>query len=281
MNAHPIESRVPNDDYRALPRLNISALKEMRRSPQHYQYALTNPKSTSPMILGTAAHCATLEPERFTRDYAVWSKRTDSGRMSPRTGKAWDEFCAAQGTKAILTEDECSDALAIAAAVRADPVAMKYLATGEPEVTMQWEWRGRACKGRVDWLTKIDGETVLVGLKSARNCLPFAFGSAAAKLGYALQWFWYWQGYQEITGRLPRMIEIVVESAPPHAVIVYAIPEDVIEYGREQCEELLTILERCEAEGVWPGPAECEQILTLPSWCYDTEDDISELQLEA
>ena len=233
------------------------------------------------MALGTAAHCATLEPERFGTDYLIWDRKTDSGRAAPRSGKAWETFQAEAGARAILTAAEAADAQAIAAAVRADPVAAKYLAAGEPEVVMEWDLNGRACKGRVDWLTHQDDGPVIVGLKTARDCRHFVFGSAAAKLGYHLQWSWYQQGYQVITGHVARMVEIVVESAPPHAVVVYVIPEDVIAQGRDEYAELLRQLEVCERDDRWPGPAETEQILTLPSWVYGpAEEDLSELQLE-
>lgn len=278
--AAPIQSRVPFDEYRAQPALSVSLLKELRHSPLMYRYRKANPKQSAPLTLGTAAHCATLEPERFAREFAVWSRRTASGRMAPRTGKEWDAFVVAAGAKTIITEDECNTALSIAAAVRADPVAAKYLEAGEPEVTLNWERDGRPCKGRVDWLTRLDGEPVLVGLKTARECRHFAFGAAAAKLGYAEQWAWYFDGYQAITGKAARVVEIVVEPEPPHPVVVYVISDDILAQGRDNCAELIAILERCEREDCWPGPAETEQILTLPSWFYGpAEDDLSELQL--
>ncbi len=221
MNAvAPIQSRVPNADYRALPAMNISSLNELQRSPKHFRYFREHPKESPAMTLGTAAHCATLEPERFGRDFVVWARRTESGRMAPRNGKAWDAFVAEAGGRSILTEDECSEALAMAHAVRTDPVACKYLEAGEPEVTLSWQMYSRDCKGRVDWLTHMDGEPVVVGLKTARECRHFAFGAAAAKLGYALQWAWYHDGFVAIKGKRPRMVEIVVESAAPHAVVV-------------------------------------------------------------
>ncbi len=73
---------VPAADYFALPALSISRLKELRRSPLHYRYLAEHPKESAAMTLGTAAHCATLEPERFCRDYVAWCKRTESGRMA-------------------------------------------------------------------------------------------------------------------------------------------------------------------------------------------------------
>jgi hypothetical protein len=279
----PIRSRVPFDEYKAVPALNISALKELKRSPLHYRHALTHPRTTKPMTLGTAAHVATLEPERFSRDYAIWSRRTESGRMAPRAGKLWEAFAAeaaAEGRQ-VLTEDECSTALAIAAAVRSDPVAAKYLEAGDPEVTLRWQFGDRPCKGRVDWLTTMDGEPVIVGLKTARDCRHFIFASAAAKLGYPEQWAWYFNGYQAITGRDARMVEIVVESEPPHAAIAYVITEDVLAQGRDNYLNLMRQLEECERRDEWPGPAQTELVLSMPSWFYGGADgDIGEIDLE-
>jgi hypothetical protein len=278
MNA--IRSYLHHGDYAQIPAVSITRLKELLRSPLHYRYALEHPRESAPMKLGTAAHCAALEPERFARDYVAWTRRTDSGRAAPRSGKAWDDFVAGHSEKTILTADEYADAQAIAAAVRNDPTALRYIASGDPEVSLEWELDGRPCKGRVDWLTHLE-RPVLVGLKTARDCRHFVFGSAAAKLGYHLQWAFYFDGYCAITGEVPRVVEIVVESAPPHAVVVYDIPEDIIEQGRDEYRELLRILGDCEARGHWPGPATCEQTLTLPSWVYQADDDISELGLEA
>lgn len=275
-----IHSRVPAADYFALPELSISKLKQLARSPLHYRYFLDHPKESPAMTLGTAAHCATLEPERFSRDFVVWDRKTDSGRSAPRNGKAWDAFVAESAGREVLTADEYQLAIGMAGAVRTDPVAAKYLASGDPEATMQWALGERRCKGRADWITRLDGEDVIVGLKTARENRHFAFGAAAARLGYTMQWAWYFDGYLTITGRKPRMVEIVVESAAPHSVIVYFIPDDVLDYGRDEYQNLLRVLGECEASGEWPGPALTEQALSLPSWCFAGDEDLSELQLE-
>lgn len=274
-----IVSRMPMSEYQAIDALNISRLKELKHSGLKYQHRLSHPLVTAPLTLGVAAHCATLEPERFSKQFAVWDRRTDSGRMAPRNGKWWDAFREANDTRTILTEDERDEALTIASAVRADPVAMRYLQAGEPEVTMTWE-PGR--KGRVDWLTSIGGAPVLVGLKTTRDCRHFSFGSQAAKLGYALQWAWYHDGYCTIKDNVkPAVVEIVVESAPPHAVAVYRILDEIIDYGRDEYEILLDQLAECERSGKWPGPYTEEQVLTLPSWVYGpAADDLADLELE-
>lgn len=259
----------------------MSRLKEMKHSPQHYQYALTHKKTSGALTLGQATHVAVLEPERFMSDFARWDRRTKGDNAAPRNGQFWDAFLNANAGKTILTEDEWNHAHDIAAAVRADPRAMRYLASGEPEVTFTWDIEGRACKGRVDWLTTIEGKPTIVGLKTSRDCRHFAFGSQAAKLGYHLQFAFYHDGYERIRDNKPKLVEIVVESAAPHAVAVYRIPDDIIEQGRDEYTQLLDQLKQCEETDEWPGPQPIEDYLTLPSWVYgsETDNELSELEL--
>jgi len=275
-----IRSRVPGDEYRSLAGTSITRLKELRRSAQHYAYLLTHPKESQPITLGVAAHTAVLEPERFAQQFAVWGERTGGGALRPRRGKDWEAFENSHVGTTIITADEEETVRAIQAAVRTNPIAARYLEAGDPEVTLQWLLNGRQCRGRVDWLTAVDDKPVLVGLKTARDCRHFIFGSAAAKLAYHWQWAFYYDGYKEITGREPKMVELVVESAPPHAVAVYTIPDDVLDQGRDEYDRALVQLDECERTGYFPGPQETEEPLSLPSWAFESQDDISALGLE-
>ena len=276
-----ITSRMSRAHYDKLGGVNMSRLKELRRSPQHYLYALANPKPQTPaMTLGTACHTAVLEPERFERDYAIWERKLENGKAAPRQGGAWDAFKELHAERTILTAEEGKLALAMSKAVRSETLALKYLEIGDPEVTLEWICEPYACKGRIDWLTTIDNEPWIVGLKTARDCRPFLFGTQAARLGYHLQFAFYTDGFEAITGTRPQMVEIVVESEPPHAVAVYLIPNDIIEQGREEYQSLLMRLHGCEETNSWPGPVPEEQYLTLPSWAYTSTDDISDLGLE-
>ena len=284
-------SRLPAETYHALPGVSITRLKELQRSAKHYRYRLENPKESAAMQLGTAAHCAVLEPERFAREFVTWSRHSDNGNLCPRKGQYWDAFCAENADRTIITEDESKLAHAMARAVRSDPIAMRYLESGEPEVSMQWQLtvEGMAgalrtvnCRGRADWITQIDGEHYVIGLKTARDCRPFVFGSASYKLGYHMQWAYYFDAHVALTGIEPAMKEIVVESDAPHDVVVYDIPQDVIEQGRADYQALLIQLMRCEADNEWLGVSQGQEvILTLPTYAYERMEDIGDLGLEA
>jgi hypothetical protein len=280
-----ITSRMPREEYDALNALNISRLKETKRSPLHFRHLLDNPKRTDPLTVGVATHVAVLEPERFANDFATWNRTTAGGKMAPRAGQYWETFVAEAGKRTILTPEQTALANNIAAAVRFNEDANRYLEIGDPEVTLEWqlplELGRRPAKGRVDWVTRIDGQPVLVGLKTARDCRHFQFARQAANLAYHLAWAYYFDGYKAIKGVEPKLIEIVVESAPPHAVAVYRIPEEIILQGREEYWECAKLLAECEARNEWPGPVQGEEDLTLPTWAYKQEDDISEIGLES
>lgn len=264
---------IPYEKYRALAGVNISTLKEIARSPMHYKHRLENPKQSTALRLGTAAHTATLEPERFIADYAIWDRVTDGGNAAPRRGQWWDAFCAENADKEIINFNEHLTAKNIAKSIRSNPDAMKYLATGYPEVIMECEMRGRQCKGRIDWISKVDGGPVIVGIKTTRDVREFQFARQAAQLGYHLQWAWYYDMYATIKqGLIPKMVEIVVENGDVPAVAVYVITDETIDQGRKEYMKLLERLAECEAKNDWPGPFTGEQALLLPSWAYDEQE---------
>lgn len=275
-------SRLPAAEYHALDDVSVSRLKEIVRSPKHYRYRLAHPLETPPMRLGTAAHCAVLEPELFSLTYAVWTRRTEGGAMAPRRGKAWEEFCSENEGLRIVTEDEHTTAVTIARAVHGDETAMKYLRVGEPEVTLRALLHGRMCRGRVDWLCTVE-RPAIVGLKTARNPEHYAFAKAAASLKYYWHWAMYHDLYLELTGKKPLVKEIVVESSPPHDVVVYDVDDDAIEQGREEYVEAMARLAYCEAHDQWHGIAGgTELALSLPTHVYAREgsDDLADLDLE-
>jgi hypothetical protein len=261
-----ITAGVSWDAYAAIKAVSITRLKVIERSPLHYRHNLSNPKESRPLTLGRAAHCAALEPERFAAVYCAWARSTSSGGMAPRKGKHWEAFKAANAGKEIVSAQDYGHATAIQTAIRSSDDAMRYLDHGTAEVMLRWNAFGRECKGRADWLTQIDAQDVIVGLKTARDCRPRDFGRDARRYGYHLQWAFYADGFKAITGRMPKMVEIVVESAAPYAVAVYVIPDEVLTEGFDEYTDLLARLDECEKLDRWPGPVQGEQILILPSW---------------
>lgn len=267
-----IQSCVPYEVYDAMPGVRISALKHLAKSPLEYRHRLSNPKESKALTIGTGVHVAVLEPERFAEEYVVWGL-TDEQKI--RRGKVWDAFQAANAEKEILTVKEMGFAIAMRDAIRSDPRAMKYLAKGSPEVSMAWvdEEVGIQMKGRTDWLTEVDGQPVLAGLKTTRDIRPRWFQRQAANLSYHLSWAAYRDAYKAIEGKIALVVEIVVENTPPYDVAIYKINDDILERGREEYRGLLKKLAECERAGEWLGAVPGEIDFELPIWMYDDEPD--------
>lgn len=260
-------------DYRAIDAHNFSTIKLLDVSPKHYQHNRRDAPESDAMRLGEAAHCAVLEPRRFPIDYAIWDRRTESGRLAPRHGQYYKAFLEENRGKKVLTEDQQTDALTMQLAVSACAEAMEYLLTGQPEVTLVWSIGKLLCKGRVDWITDLGEGPVLVGLKTCADIRLDQFSRAAGRLLYHVQWPFYADGYKAITGKYPHeIVEIVVEKKPPHDVIVYVIGDDVLKVGRLKYRELLQKLQQCELDKRWPGVGGgSKQPFMLPSYMYDDE----------
>jgi hypothetical protein len=267
------------DDYAAIDAVNISTLKQIiRYSPRHYQHLLSAPrKDTTALAFGRLVHCAVLEPDALAGRYVV---EPDYGDLRTKAARADRDAWRTEHIGAECVSDEWMDkALGMSAAVRGDPVAAPYLNGGRPEVTLTWSdaETGVSCKGRVDWLSfadRTERPDCIVGLKTTRTILPDAFARGAVGYGYSPAWAFYADGYERMFGRAIPSVEIVVESDPPHDVVVYEIPDEELDEGRREYREALVLLARCRERNEWPGVSG-GKLLTFrrPKWAQHHDDD--------
>ena len=94
---------IGNEEYHKGPGLSSSDLKLLARSPLHYKTAKAfHPEETNAMRLGTAVHCAILEPDRIDVEYVLAPEGID---RRTKAGKAqWAELEATG--KTILSCEE-------------------------------------------------------------------------------------------------------------------------------------------------------------------------------
>jgi PDDEXK-like domain of unknown function (DUF3799) len=265
-------------DYDTIEAVNISSLLWMAKSAKHYKAQPR--KDTKPLCLGTSAHCATLEPDRFDTDFAAWDRRSESGRLAPRNGKHWDAFRAVHTGQSLITEDERLESLAIAAAVRSDELCAEVLRSGDAEVAIVWvhERTGMLCKGRIDWLD-IAKRLRFADLKTAADITHDVFMVKCAKYHYHTRMAWYGDGLCQAIGADPMRLEtllMAVESSYPNDCAVYEMPEEVLLTGRDEYEDLMSKLQMAKDFDRWPGCANGARMkYTLPRWAVkDPEDDI-------
>lgn len=243
--------------YASIPAVNWSTLKHLRVSPLEYQYRLTHPTDSAAFTFGRAVHAALYEPEQFAAHWVVYPGPV-------RRGKEWDAFRLAHEDDEIITLAERDAAQRMADAVRSHPVAGPMVEGSYVEQGIRWidEETGVECKGRVD---QVNGR--LGDLKSAQTIDPRQFASASARYGYHTQMAFYLDGLAANGiefGEAP--VLIAVEKDEPYDLIVYELPPNAIEKGREEYRHLLDVLALCRETGKWPGRATAPVQLTLPAW---------------
>lgn len=278
-----------NEEYHAHPAIGASGLKLMARSPLHYWAAYIDPerepmKPSAAMALGTATHCAILEPHRFDDLYTVMPEGLD--RRTTQGKALWAEIEATG--KQVLKADDFDRLMRMRTAVQSSRDGMHVMLHATAfEHSLFWtdSATGVACKIRPDIYVAPCAafpSGLIADLKTTSDASPAAFGRQAWGLSMHIQAALYTVGAQIALNlpQRPAFAWIAVESDRPHAVMVYHAPDDVIAYGDREVARLLELYARCMAEYHWPAYGDA-QPLTLPGYAVreitETEGDVESI----
>jgi hypothetical protein len=260
---------MPADRYHAHPAIGSSNLRAALRSPLHYQASKAGLVEQTPaMRLGTLAHTATLEPERWASEYAC-AVRGDGRTKAIREAREAQE---ASG-KEIVNPADYDTASLIAEAVRAHPVAADILSRIQ-HVERSYFWTdeatGLACKCRPDFeCTDADGD-----LKTTADASPNAFARSVASYLYHLQNSFYVRGMRgahPLDSTRPFFF-VAAEKTPPYAVAVYELDRSAIAQGWALVRKALDTIAMCQADGRFPG-YEGIRVLGLPAWASELVEE--------
>lgn len=258
-------------------RVNWSTLKAIGTSPKHYRHLLDNPRTdTDALRLGRLTHCAVFEPDqlgaryvvspRFNRtmnDDTAMSKGYDGGKQA---AAAW---LASVGTREVVESETYNNALAMRAAILADPVAAPFILEGYREHKIEWvdPVTGIECRGTVD---HVNG--CLSDLKTTRSLLSFE--RDVARFGYHAQLAWYADGLALAgieTENAPCLV--AVENVAPFDVLVLTFDEADLAVGRSVYRKHLERLTWCRENNQWPGVSNgSARRIVLPAWAGPVEE---------
>lgn len=243
-----------NDEYHAdTSAISASGLKLFLRSPAHYYAAYLDPnrverQPTPAMRLGTATHCAILEPPRFNAEYAVIP---DSIDRRTKEGKQAYVDLLATGAE-LVTSDDMARIMNMACAFRDNTIARAlFEMPHQVEQSIFATINGVACKCRPDFMTT-DGLLVM-DVKTTSDASPEGFGKSAWNLGYHIQAAFYRRVISEATGTTPDFVFGCVESEQPHLVAFYSTPPYLLEYADKLIDDALERFAECKKSGIWPG----------------------------
>ena len=271
------------DTYHADPveggSLSYTGMKELLKSPAHFRHYMDAPRVEKPVfdaghivhapVLGTDLNVAVIPDGILASNGAA-------------TTKAAKEFIAGARLDGLIPvkSHEMGPHRDIADAVLAyEPARTLFEADGPTELSMfaPDPASGVWIRGRADKVATIDGETLLVDLKTCLDAEPNAFNrQSMAKFQYYLQAVVYSRLYSQITGTpAPEMRFVAVTKTAPHLVSVNTIDWAYEDLGEKAMREAITRYKAGMETGVWPGYPEELNTLTPPAYLiYDQDEEI-------
>jgi hypothetical protein len=243
-----------------------SVLDMIARAPAVYAAWLAGAESepTEAMRLGSATHCALLEPDRFVRAYAVepqWGDLRKTANKEARAGWLAEHVGATP-----LKADDAAMIAGMVAAVRAHPLLHSVFEDGESELVVRWQDgdSGLECKARLDRYVRKFG--LIFDLKTTQDASPDAFRRSVSNFRYHAQAAMYLDGVTACSCPAESFLLIAVEKSPPHLVGVYALDAEAMQFGRRAVRRDLTTMAGCLERDEWPGLPDGIVTLDLPPW---------------
>ena len=239
-------------EYRAADGISRSELWKIHESPEKFKWAQEHPEPPTPaLIFGQLVHKLLLQPENFSDEFVIApnvDRRTKAGR------EEWAKFEAENTEKTALSEDIYNIALKMVNDCLAAPYVKKLLA-GQKEIPYFWtdDMTGEKCKVRLDCLTEVGDDLIIIDYKTTTNAETDTFIKSAIKYGYDFQAAMYIEGVKKCTGKKPRFVFIAQEKDPPYAVNIMQADELFIKRGYDSFRELLGTYHDCKINNNWFG----------------------------
>lgn len=226
--------------------VHFSNLKEFSLSPAHYLASIGNEDDKLAFRIGRLSHLHMLGMQPGAR-WDVYDGR--------RAGKEWEAFKAARDGVDIFTKKENELALAMAAAIKKEPLA-EVLLRGEFEVPVEWTHAmGRRCATRgIDVLNRVERYTV--ELKTAVSSHPVRFARDAIRYGYHAQGSWFRDAARSLGVEIDRHFIVACEKKFPHVVTVFVVTPRAMVEGDKVVRSWMEQLQGCEESGQFPGYAQ-------------------------
>lgn len=271
---------MPMAEYQAVDALSATGLRHFARSPWHFKNRVETAQ-TKPMLHGSLAHCALLEPLALDQRYVVvpddapkrptpaqWAaKKSNESSMLAKAW--WSEFeLTASGREVIDASAYAITRMQLDAVARV-PELVALLSTGYPEVSIFWidVDTGVYCKARPDWWHNTQTGVSLLDLKATADESPNGFGRAAARMKYELQMSHYCDGVEYVTDRkVDQFIFAAVTSAPPVLAVPYCLTDEIAEQASDERLELLARFAWCKQSDDWPAYGSGVQLLDYPAY---------------
>jgi hypothetical protein len=235
--------------------------------PAEARYNQEQPIDTASTRLGSAEHCALLEPKRFEREYVILPGDCQPGSgAGMKARKEAFEAWAFAGGQTIITSTEMQNIREMQSVIESDQNCIGLLKTGEAELSgyyIEPEFNV-LCKFRTDW--KDDARSLVVDLKTAKTVQHFPFRSSAYDHGYDIQAYLGLRGLKILTGEDYEFKFIVIASKGFHGLKVYEADPDLLKSGEDRYFHGLELYTECLKVGIWDRYDSRPQPLGVPEF---------------
>lgn len=272
-----VTNYLPFDEYLALPGLSQSIIKHGLKSPLHMAAAIAEPpkEPTPDMVLGSAVHCATLEPEKFASQYA---QVPDVDRRTKVGKEAYAQWATENSGKTALTPEQWDTALTMAEQIATHPTAGTILEATHPdnrELSVQWDRSFMDSDGAmipVQLKARFDGlipaQRIVWDIKTTNDASTEGFQRTMATYHYNMQGAHYLDGVRAAFNASGQwdFTFVVIEKTQPFAVHVFErLSPPALVQGLEERDMVLRQWVRYRHEETIPGYQDTREI-DLPRW---------------
>lgn len=255
--------------------VHYTNLKRIELSGRQYLASVNVPfEPTRAMLIGTVVHHIVLGPRKAEKPLVRFPGQR-------RQGKDWDAFLAANANAQIVTAPEWAEAIPIAEAVLADPVARVRLQGAEFEVPLEWEDGGIKCS-----TTGIDivAADAIGDLKTTTTVQPDSWQRQAFKMLYPQQMAFYRRGARAHGRDVSKGLFLLgVETRPPYEVVDLELTEAMVDFADRSIslwlERLRVLRDACpepRSFADWPGYAQSTIAFDVPPWMLSDADEDDE-----
>ncbi len=284
---------ISNEEYHAGPGISKSGLDDINQSPEKYHALHLNPdrpqrKAKAGQLEGNLAHCSILEPDQFSRRYAMTPsnaprkpsiRQREAKKPSSETLDAiawWDSWTEETAGAEIITSSQYDAAMRQADSARKNPDVLEVLSNGDAEVSAYWidEETGELCRCRPDWTHPVGSSSVIImDVKTYSSADPDEFRRQAARKRYHVQDAFYSDGYGIAAGTdVLAFLFLAIETEWPFAVSLTQLDDPSRELGYMAYRRNLDAYHKCRTTGIWPGYKGIKTI-TLPRWAFIEEEE--------
>jgi len=199
----------------------------MGKSALHFNHWADIKIEKAAFDFGTAFHTAVLEEDKFDSTVAKrpkFDRRTKQGKLD------YDKYLEDHKGKLLLDPDDFDAVRRMRDSVYLCHEAVDLLQDTRRELSLKWDYMGRGCKGKIDFL----GSDYFGDLKSTLDASERGMQIESKKHKYFHAIGWYQWGLQQLEGEVKTPWMIGVEKKPPYAVGIHEMDQKGIEVAQNE-----------------------------------------------